>query len=114
MPCALRPAAAHTRARSSGRPPSPSQLDGPQLSEEEQREQLLGKVKADNAQIADCERRLSEAQEAIRAGKKQLAKLANDVNEANDPKGTHPPSPSLEPTMAAAASSPHGHGASPP
>jgi len=67
--------------------PRLSQLDGPQLSEEEQREHLLGKVKADNAQITECERRLSEAQDAIRAGKKQLAKLANDVNEANDPKG---------------------------
>lgn len=63
-----------------------AELDGPQLSEEEQREHLLGKVKADNAQITECERRLSEAQDAIRAGKKQLAKLANDVNEANDPK----------------------------
>merc|ERR1719231_123011 len=61
-------------------------MDGPQLSEEEQREMLLQRVKADNAQIADSEKLLSEAQEAIRAGKKRLANLANEMNEANDPK----------------------------
>ena len=62
------------------------ELDGPQLSEDEQREQLLARVKADNAQIADAEKRLSEAQEAIRAGKKRLAQLQSDMTEANDPK----------------------------
>jgi len=62
------------------------ELDGPQLSEEEQREQLLARVKADNAQIADAEKRLTEAQEAIRGGKKRLAQLASDMKEADDPK----------------------------
>merc|ERR1719231_2027109 len=61
-------------------------MDGPQLSEEEQREMLLQRVKADNAQIAESEKLLSEAQEAIRAGKKRLAQLANEMTEANDPK----------------------------
>jgi len=62
------------------------EMDGPQLSEEEQREMLLQRVKADNAQIAESEKLLSEAQEAIRTGKKRLAQLANDMTEANDPK----------------------------
>jgi len=62
------------------------ELDGPQLSEEEQREQLLARVKNDNATIAESEKQLSEAQEAIRSGKKRLAQLANDMTEANDPK----------------------------
>lgn len=62
------------------------ELDGPQLSEEEQREMLLGRVKADNATIAEHERTLVEAQEAIRAGKKQLSQLKTDMTEANDPK----------------------------
>uniref|UniRef100_A0A7S2FJH9 Uncharacterized protein n=1 Tax=Haptolina brevifila TaxID=156173 RepID=A0A7S2FJH9_9EUKA len=62
------------------------EMDGPQLSEEEQREMLLARVKADNAQIAENEKLLSEAQEAIRAGKKRLANLANEMSEANDPK----------------------------
>ena len=58
------------------------ELDGPQLTEEQQREQLLAKVKADNALIAESEKSLSESQEAIRAGKKKLAQLANDMKEA--------------------------------
>jgi len=62
------------------------ELDGPQLSEEQQRELLLQRVKADNAQIAEHEKQLAEAQEAIRNGKKQLAQLKNDTAEANDPK----------------------------
>jgi intraflagellar transport protein 74 len=62
------------------------ELDGPQLSEEQQREVLLARVKADNAQIAEHERTLAESQEAIRAGKKQLAQLKTDAAEANDPK----------------------------
>lgn len=62
------------------------ELDGPQLSEEEQRKNLLQDVKNDNAAIAMHERSLAEAQEAIRAGKKQLSQLKNDMSEANDPK----------------------------
>lgn len=62
------------------------ELDGPQLSESEQREQLLQRVKSDNAAIAEMEKALTESQEKVRAGKKQLAQLANDASEANDPK----------------------------
>lgn len=62
------------------------ELDGPQMSEEQQREMLLQRVKADNAQIAEHEKQLAEAQEAIRNGKKQLSQLKNDAAEANDPK----------------------------
>ncbi len=63
-----------------------AELDGPQLSEAEQKEQLLARVKADNASIAEGERRLTEAQDFIRSGKKQLSQLANDLSDANDPK----------------------------
>lgn len=62
------------------------ELDGPQLSEGQQREMLLNKVKADNAEIAEVERRLSEAQDAIKRGRAQLSQLASEMSEANDPK----------------------------
>jgi intraflagellar transport protein 74 len=62
------------------------ELDGPQLTEEQQRELLLQRVKADNASIAEHERALAESQEAIRSGKKQLSQLKSDMTEANDPK----------------------------
>lgn len=62
------------------------ELDGPQLSPEQQKQMLLARVKADNAAIAEHERQLSESQAAIRDGKKQLAQLKNDQAEANDPK----------------------------
>jgi len=62
------------------------ELDGPQLTPEQQREMLLQRVKADNAQIAEHEKELAAAQTAIRDGKKQLAQLKNDQAEANDPK----------------------------
>jgi len=62
------------------------ELDGPQLSEAQQREMLLQKVKADNSEIAEAERRVSEHQEAIRRGRAQLSQLSNEMNEANDPK----------------------------
>merc|ERR1719482_2092781 len=62
------------------------ELDGPQLSEEQQREQLLARVKNDNAEIATHERALAEAMEAVKGGKKQLSQLKNDMTEATDPK----------------------------
>jgi len=62
------------------------ELDGPQLSIPEQREMLLKKVKADNAEIAELERRLTETQDALRKGRAQLAQLQTDASAANDPK----------------------------
>jgi intraflagellar transport protein 74 len=47
---------------------------------------LLQKVKADNSEIAEVERRLTEAQDAIRKGRSQLTELASQMTEANDPK----------------------------
>jgi len=62
------------------------ELDGPQLTEEQQREMLLQRVKSDNAAITEHERALAEAQEAIRSGKKQLSTLKMEQADANDPK----------------------------
>jgi len=62
------------------------ELDGPQVPESQQREMLLQKVKADNSEIAEAERRLAEHQEAVRRGRGQLSQLANEMTEANDPK----------------------------
>jgi len=62
------------------------ELDGPQLSESQQREMLLQKVKADNSEISEAERRVAEHQEAIRRGRAQLSQLSNEMSEANDPK----------------------------
>lgn len=62
------------------------ELDGPQLSVPQQREMLLQKVKADNAEIAENEKRLAETQDAVRRGRAQLSQLANEASEANDPK----------------------------
>ncbi|KAL1507505.1 hypothetical protein AB1Y20_008340 [Prymnesium parvum] len=62
------------------------ELDGPQLSESQQREMLLQKVKADNLDIAEAERVVAEHQEAIRRGRAQLSQLSNEMSEANDPK----------------------------
>ena len=56
------------------------------MTPEQQKQMLLSRVKADNAIIAEHEKQLSEAQAAIRDGKKQLAQLKNDQAEANDPK----------------------------
>ena len=50
-----------------------------QLSESQQREMLLQKVKADNSEIAEAERRLSEHQEAVRRGRGQLSQLSNEM-----------------------------------
>ena len=50
-----------------------------QLSESQQREMLLQKVKADNSEIAEAERRLSEHQEAVRRGRGQLSQLSNEI-----------------------------------
>jgi len=62
------------------------ELDGPKLSEGEQREQLLMRVKSDNAAIAEMEKQLAESQEKVRSGKKQLAQIANDASDVADPK----------------------------
>jgi len=62
------------------------ELDGPQLSVPQQREMLLQKVKADNAEIAEMEKRLAEMQDAVRRGRAQLTQLASEASEANDPK----------------------------
>ncbi|KAL3912481.1 MAG: hypothetical protein SGPRY_008324 [Prymnesium sp.] len=62
------------------------ELDGPQLTESQQREMLLQKVKADNSDIMEAERAVTENQEAIRRGRSQLSQLSNEMNEANDPK----------------------------
>jgi len=62
------------------------ELDGPQMSEEQQREMLLQRVKADNALIAEHERTLGESMEAIKSGKKQLSQLKAGMEEATDPK----------------------------
>jgi len=62
------------------------ELDGPQLSESQQREMLLQKVKADNSEISEVERRVAEHQDAVRRGRGQLSQLANEMSEANDPK----------------------------
>ena len=62
------------------------ELDGPQMTDDQKREMLLARVKADNAEIAEHERTLVEAQQAIKDGKKQLSQLKNDVADANDPK----------------------------
>jgi len=62
------------------------ELDGPQLSESQQREMLLQKVKADNSDISEAERRVTEHQEAVRRGRAQLSQLSNEMSEANDPK----------------------------
>ena len=61
------------------------ELDGPQLSVAERREQLLLKVKADNAAIADLERELAEAQDAVRAGRSRRAQLTPSATDADDP-----------------------------
>ena len=44
------------------------ELNGPQLSLPQQKEMLLQKVKADNAEIAEAERQILEIQEAVRKG----------------------------------------------
>jgi len=62
------------------------ELDGPQLTEEQQRDQLLQRVKTENAVVAQHERELVESMDAIKAGKKQLSQLKNDAQDANDPK----------------------------
>jgi len=62
------------------------ELDGPQLSIPEQREMLLQKVKADNAEIAEHERRIAEHQDALRKGRARLSQIGSEVSEANDPK----------------------------
>jgi len=62
------------------------ELDGPQLSLPQQKEMLLQKVKADNAEIAEAERQILEIQEAVRKGRGQLSQLETDLVEANDPK----------------------------
>jgi len=62
------------------------ELDGPQLSEEEQREMLLQRVKNDNAAMAEHEKTLAEHQAAIKNGKKQLQLLKSEQADANDPK----------------------------
>ena len=41
------------------------ELDGPQMTDDQKREMLLARVKADNAEIAEHERTLVEAQQAI-------------------------------------------------
>merc|ERR1719181_240671 len=62
------------------------ELDGPQLSLPQQKEMLLQKVKADNAEIAEAERQIVELQDAVRSGRGQLSQLETDLVEANDPK----------------------------
>merc|ERR1719409_1448564 len=62
------------------------ELNGPQLSLPQQKEMLLQKVKADNAEIAEAERQILEIQEAVRKGRGQLSQLESDLVEANDPK----------------------------
>jgi intraflagellar transport protein 74 len=62
------------------------ELDGPQLSLPQQKEMLLQKVKADNAEIAEAERQIVELQEAVRSGRSKLSSLETDLVEANDPK----------------------------
>lgn len=62
------------------------ELDGPQLTEAQQKEMLKAKVKADNSEASAAERRLHEAQEAIKAGRAQLAQLQTELADANDPK----------------------------
>jgi len=62
------------------------ELNGPQLSPAQQKEMLLQKVKADNAEIAEAERQIVEIQEAVRKGRGQLSQLETDLVEANDPK----------------------------
>merc|ERR1719453_84709 len=57
------------------------ELDGPQLSIPEQREALLQRVKADNAEIAETERRLKEASEVVQRGRLQLAQAKSDSSE---------------------------------
>jgi len=56
------------------------------LSIPEQREMLLKRVKSDNAEIADIERRVAETQDALRKGRAQLAQLKTDASAAVDPK----------------------------
>ena len=62
------------------------ELDGPQLTLQQQKDALLQRVKADNGEIADAERRVAEAQDSVRRGRGQLSQLDVDLNEANNPK----------------------------
>mmetsp|Transcript_24129 Transcript_24129/g.70388 ORF Transcript_24129/g.70388 Transcript_24129/m.70388 type:complete len:613 (-) Transcript_24129:207-2045(-) len=62
------------------------ELDGPQLSEAEQRELLLARVKADNAEIAEAEKALAQLQDGLRKGRAKLSQLRTDAAPADDPK----------------------------
>jgi len=63
-----------------------NELDGPQLSIPEQRDMLLQKVKGDNAEIAEAEKKVAETQEALRKGRAHLASLKSGGDSADDPK----------------------------
>jgi uncharacterized protein YhaN len=76
------------------------ELDGPQLSVPQQREMLLQKVKADNAEIAEAERHLAEMQEAVRRGRAQLSQLATDMSEVRDARDSPPCPRTAVPSLA--------------
>eukprot|EP00965_Chrysotila_dentata_P137476 4547167-Pleurochrysis_carterae.AAC.1 len=47
---------------------------------------LLQKVKGDNAEIAEAEKKVAETQEALRKGRAHLASLKSGGDSADDPK----------------------------